>query len=692
MTENVLVIDGPKIPLVKRNKLTRQELLARIEQRRAKLHQVAEELKKHFVGLDTIIDKIMGNIEVWYIFPEIISHPVIINLWGMTGVGKTDLVRRLVRALNFSDSFVEVQLTNKGSSSDIYSSSIQSILGSSNLEPENPGILLLDEIQRFRSVDEHGTEIHDYRFQDVWMLLSDGRFSGATNGKERLFEMLFDYKYWEDYRASEEDENDDENENVTAPSPPQAYDASSPSPLKKEKSTKKKIQRRYFQSYYSARLIKRFLRLPNSIEDIMTWDDKKKNAILLSKINDPNIYEGDDYSKLLVFVSGNLDEAYMMSDRCEDVDIDADVFHDFSLNINILSIKKALKERFKPEQISRLGNVHVIYPSLSRKSYEQIIERKVNEVVENIFKKSGVRLIVDKSIKNFIYRNGVFPAQGVRPLFSTISSFLENSLPSLILVAIEQDARKVIISYSDNHICGEIRGNTHKIKFDEGDIDRIKNEYDEDKHVIIAVHEAGHAVMYATLLGLVPVQIVSNAASDGYHNGFTGFHEITESKQLMLDKIAVSLAGQIAEMLVFGDEHRTGGAIADIGKATQHAVNMVRSYGMYGFQSKRQAAEINDGSTLFSNHDIEPTNSIIENIIQEQYVRAEYELKKNLSLLQAISAKLLEKGTIGQEEFQQLCSNHGIKTTIFETKKAFCPGYVGKYHNFFKTNFSGEKK
>ncbi|MFN8029777.1 MAG: hypothetical protein U0Q10_14425 [Dermatophilaceae bacterium] len=40
---------------------------------------------------------------IWFVAPELLSRPVIVNLWDMTGVGKTDLVRRLVRALDLAD-------------------------------------------------------------------------------------------------------------------------------------------------------------------------------------------------------------------------------------------------------------------------------------------------------------------------------------------------------------------------------------------------------------------------------------------------------------------------------------------------------------------------------------------------------------------------------------------------------------
>jgi ATP-dependent Clp protease ATP-binding subunit ClpA len=66
-----------------------------------------------------------------------------------------------------------------------------------------------------------------------------------------------------------------------------------------------------------------------------------------------------------------------MADQTEESDTDADIFHKHSLRINLIEIKDALKSRFKPEQIARFGNTHVIYPALSRSSYETIIRRKV---------------------------------------------------------------------------------------------------------------------------------------------------------------------------------------------------------------------------------------------------------------------------------------------------------------------------
>ena len=64
----------------------------KFEDKRKNLETAKENLKKHFVGLDNIIDKIIEKLTAWYLFPEILTRPLVINLWGMTGVGKTDLI------------------------------------------------------------------------------------------------------------------------------------------------------------------------------------------------------------------------------------------------------------------------------------------------------------------------------------------------------------------------------------------------------------------------------------------------------------------------------------------------------------------------------------------------------------------------------------------------------------------------
>lgn len=81
-----------------------------------------------------------------------------------------------------------------------------------------------------------------------------------------------------------------------------------------------------------------------------------------------------DLSHSIIFVLGNLDEAYSMSHNMNP-DISADEFHEATSKITIADIKRALRKRFRPEQIARLGNNHIIYKSFNCAQFRALIDR-----------------------------------------------------------------------------------------------------------------------------------------------------------------------------------------------------------------------------------------------------------------------------------------------------------------------------
>lgn len=646
---------------------TSLSLVDRIAQRQERLYKASAELKAHFVGIDNVIDKIISAIEAWYCMPELLTRPTIVNLWGLTGIGKTDLVRRLIKALDYSDNFVEIQMTNKGSSSNTYATTLQGLLTSSNISSEEPGILLLDEIQRFRSIDQEGKEIHDYVFQDLWMLLSDGSFGSASDNKQQILEMLLEAIYWEDYYAAQKaakkkEEEDEEDED--------------------EKEDKEIESRRKFKlTYYHARQLKRKLRLPESIEEIMKWDTKTKMEILTAKMHDKSIYRPEIYSKLLLFISGNLDEAYHMADQTEETDVEADLFHKHSLKINLLSVKEALRHRFKPEQIARFGNTHIIYPALSRASYEEIIRRRVQMVLEDVLEHSGVKIECEKSVYDAIYRNGVFPVQGTRPVFSTISSFFEAMLPTFTLKCLQTGTKEIKLYYEKNCLCAVIGGETLKVK-NEGEIDRIKKEK-RNVHQIrkVAVHEVGHAVSYSVLFGYMPTQVAVLTASED-KNGFIGLHGIDTTKNHLIWQIRCLLSGRLAEELVFGKDNVTGGAMGDIDKATSLAANLVRLYGMGDKLSRFDTP--NGHAAINHNLDLKASNEEIERILQNERVEAEKLLKSKIDLIRALTDHLVKYEKISEDKYLSLCKQHGVKCETLDAKEVIYAKYKDLYDGFWE--------
>lgn len=612
----------------------------------AELALISNNLKSKFVGIDNIIDAVIKNITAWYIMPELILSPVIINLWGMTGVGKTDLVRTLVKELKMTDRFVEIQLSNK---SNTKHHTIQDILDESSIESEETGIILLDEMQRFRTIGDDEKEIADSDFQDIWMLLSDGKFSGKSNSRSSILEMILNNSYYEDYCNSKKEEE------------------------QKQKETT--YERTYKISFWEARLLKKKLKLKESIEEIMKWDEDKKNEIISTAFAQQCTFEGDKFEKVLIFISGNIDEAYEMSGYTSDTDIDADTLHDFSLNINVVSIKNALKKRFKPEQISRLGNNHIIYPSLSKKSYQDIIKQRIKKVADTT-KYLGIELYFDQTVYDTIYRNGVFPAQGVRPVISTISSIISTSLPGFVLSAVQTKQNDIHIRCDNEYIIAKIGNQEFKNKFN-ADIDKIKKDKTNniDSSILTAVHESGHAVVYSILFKVPPTQAISTTSSDTTQ-GFVGIHKMDGSKNYIRKRICVLLAGFAAEEFVFGDEYKTSGAVYDIEHATMYASAFFRSYGMDGYISKI----INPfGQATSANLQLGEIDAKIEQFMKDECSHASQILTENKDFFKKVSDVLFNNGNVSPEKIQEIAQSCGIILTTRSSKETLFNNFHEKY-------------
>ena len=154
--------------------LTREQLNQHLAARQAQLAAIAAELKTELFGIDEVIDRVIDAVRAWYVMPQLIARPVIVCLWGLTGTGKTQLTRLLTQKLGFYDRYVEVQMDGFSNGAGWYTpDSISGMLGESGIAEGEPGILLLDEFQRYRTIDNRRQDIKVARYQDVWALLSD---------------------------------------------------------------------------------------------------------------------------------------------------------------------------------------------------------------------------------------------------------------------------------------------------------------------------------------------------------------------------------------------------------------------------------------------------------------------------------------------------------------------------------------
>lgn len=168
----------------------------------------------------------------------------------------------------------------------------------------------------------------------------------------------------------------------------------------------------------------KFLYECSDIDDLLNELNRIKDII-----DKPRIM---DCSRSLIFVLGNLDEAYPMHGDFNP-DIDADEYYEMTKKININDIKRCLKSRFRSEQISRLGNNHILYPSLKKDSFQKIIKLILENIKNKYEKRTNLLINFDESIEKLLYSESVYPVQGVRPIFTTVNNIISSKLPETII-------------------------------------------------------------------------------------------------------------------------------------------------------------------------------------------------------------------------------------------------------------------
>jgi len=629
-----------------------------IEKRSKKLEEARKYLKNEFVGIDSCIDKFINSVKVWYILPELQSRPLIVNLFGITGSGKTDLVRKFVNFIEFSDRFCEIQMDSKEGSA-----TIEGYLENTISHTES-GVLLLDEMQRFRSVNEDGTENNSTKFQDVWMLLSDGVLQSNSKIKQELIQMMVEAEFWE--------ERETQNNNT---------------PSNTEESTNKDLEEKrknfkYKMYYYEAARLKRILKLEEGVDKIMTMSKEEKIALIKSKINSKEIYEGKKYNKLLIVICGNLDEAFQVAKNVDDADHDADVYHAHSKTIDIVTIKSALTTRFKPEQIARLGNIHIIYPILDRKSNCAIISQKVKAIEAKILKQHNIDVTFDDKVLDVIYSNGVFPVQGVRPLLSTISAIVENSLPIFLFEILKRNCKERIeISHTNGKLHAVIAGKNVSYEIPRV-LDDIRKKTSGNKLALVAVHEAGHAVAYALLRKCAPTQIVASTTSSNT-GGFVGTHRTLGSKDDIINNIVIDYAGRAAEELIFGSKYVTTGAGSDYAQATQRLVEMYRRSGL-GTTTAVYETNANNKMLLDTTASLD---AAMEHEANRLYQESKKLLAANMDFLLEISNELFTHKKIDVEEFILIANKYVVGFEHLPTGQR----YEVQYEDMLKKALSDNK-
>ena len=191
--------------------------------------------------------------------------------------------------------------------------------------------------------------------------------------------------------------------------------------------------------------------------------------------------------------------------------------------------------------------------------------------------------------------------------------------------------------------------------------EKRRDQSEEDKKMT-AYHEAGHAVVNY-VEGLDPVtrvSIISRGMALGYTLVPPKRDEIHQTKSKLLKQMAMMMGGRAAEEMVFDDI--TTGASSDISQATRIAREMVVEWGMgdLGPVNFGPQIDLNDWGKAW----MEPSkvsdqmqsrvDEEIKKIVNAAHERAKLIITKNRKKLDQLAAKLLEKESLDEKEFEEL--------------------------------------
>ena len=229
------------------------------------------------------------------------------------------------------------------------------------------------------------------------------------------------------------------------------------------------------------------------------------------------------------------------------------------------------------------------------------------------------------------------------------------------------------------------RRNLTEISMDEVNdaIDRVlagpekKDRMMSDKRkAVVAFHEAGHAVVGALMPDFDPVQKIS-IIPRGQAGGITWFTPSEDrldsgllSRSYLQNRMAMLLGGRVAEEIVFGEEEVTTGASSDLQQVARVARQMVMRFGMSDRVGQvalgRQQGNMFLGRDIMSERDFsEETAALVDDevriLVDEAYKRAKDVLVSNRSLLDHLSALLIEKETVDADELQEILANSDVK-------------------------------
>jgi hypothetical protein len=548
-----------------------------------RINQVRKDLKSVFIGIDDIIDDLISKVQLLFLEPDLVTQPIIVCLFGPASVGKTTLIRKFRDLMDIGHSYAEIDVRNLANNTLV--DNIENCLGEERLidSQGKPMFILLDEFHYFDKEDGNYNDCND-----LWNFMSDGRvpnFQGEKIKTLKFFLSLMNqqgvtfaaldipvvtkekktqslaqlqraiHKFIADNKFKitagpddfisrngtveiEIDEMLSEDDEVEQ----ELYDAAL------EAKTFDLLKSEYSKMLFAA--VKHYC---NS-GDELTYDTfYNSDPYFISSFIDQNVDRNKlnseyDLTKSILFVCGNFytfDYAMYGSSTL----YDADQIHDITSSFTVKQLQDNLRLKLKEEQLNRLGSNLLILPTFGRKSFDSLIEQKMEWFVSVVNSKHGFTLTLDDTIHGYIYNRGVSPLQGFRPLNSVISSFISNAFGLIVEAGIYKLDHGTLTFHHDKkalqlNIDGFIIESLPDQSFGE-------DEVNQEILLLNSIEVASRILIYAREFRTMPKQIVVGVNKN--QANIVQIHEAIDSLKVRQSMSKFLLAPFLLSQELFGD-------------------------------------------------------------------------------------------------------------------------------------------
>ncbi|BDV03292.1 MAG: hypothetical protein HPPSJP_0130 [Candidatus Hepatoplasma scabrum] len=313
--------------------------------------------------------------------------------------------------------------------------------------------------------------------------------------------------------------------------------------------------------------------------------------------------------------------------------------------------------------IAATNRADVLDPALKRPGrFDRLIDIRLPDVKE---REAILRLHASKGNKKFAKDVDWINISMRTPGFS--GAELENVINEAAILAVREKLTEISLDTIDEAIDRVIGGPA-----------KVNNAMSQEEKILIAHHEAGHALIGLILKDAERVQkisIVPRGSAGGYVLMTPKKEKIIQTKAELNAKIVSYLGGRVSEEIFFGKDEITTGAYSDIQEATKIARKMIMEFGMsenlgaIQWDAKEMNAYGMYEKTSISGKISELIDKEIQELIDKSYKKAFEIISQNKEMIKLFAKALMIKEILNTEDINYIYKNKKLTDDMLDLEK-----------------------